>query len=149
MNATELLKSDHDKVNKLFTQFEGANSERTKRDLCKEIVQELKVHTQIEEEIFYPAVRKQGRLEDLLREAHEEHGKVKQLISKMEGLEPSDREYDSTMREIKQDVEHHVREEEGKMFPKVEQQMASELQSLGTQLQERKQKLLSSKAMAS
>lgn len=148
MKATELLKSDHAKVNELFSQFEGASSEQSKRELCETIVQELKVHTQIEEEIFYPAVRKQAGLEDVVQEAREEHGELKQLISKLEELEPSDREYDSTMREIKQDVEHHVGEEEGEMFPKVEQQMTSELQSLGTQLQERKQQLLSSKAMA-
>lgn len=146
MKATELLKSDHDNVKKLFGQFEGAGSEQNKRDLGEKIVQELKVHTQVEEEIFYPAVRKQAGLEDLVREAREEHGEVKQLISKVEGLEPSDREYDSTMREIKQDVEHHVREEEEEMFPKVEQQMANELESLGAQLQERKQQLLSTKA---
>lgn len=146
MKATQLLKSDHDNVNKLFGQFEGSGSERNKRDLGEKIVQELKVHTQIEEEIFYPAVRKHPGLEELVREAREEHAEVKQLISKVEGPEASDREYDSIMREIREDVEHHVREEEEEMFPKVEQQMANELESLGTQLQERKQQLLSTKA---
>jgi hemerythrin superfamily protein len=137
VRATELLKQDHTKVKQLFTEFQGSQSRRIGDTIC----QELEVHAAVEEEIFYPAAQaKGGELASMVREGIQEHQKAKSLIAEIRSAS-DDGQYRSKLNELQQNIEHHVQEEEGELFPKVEQQMASEADQLGQQMQERKQAL--------
>lgn len=111
-DAIALLKDDHRKVEKLFKEFEGAKGEGRKERLARQICLELSVHTAIEEEIFYPAC--QGTVEeDLLRESYVEHDAAKVLIAEIEaGQGERDEFFDSKMKVLQEEIEHHVEEEE-------------------------------------
>lgn len=149
MDALTLLKEDHDTVRSMFEQFRTAaeNGDQSKiKDLAGQIFHELEVHTEIEERIFYPAVRDAGggELDDLTDESNEEHHVVDLLIAEVRGMSPSDDRFKAKMTVMMENVEHHAKEEEDEMFPKVRELMdESRLQDLGAQLQEEKQKLQS------
>jgi hypothetical protein len=110
-DAIALLKQDHRKVEDLFEQFEKARGDGRKEKLALEICQELTIHTIIEEEIFYPALEGKAD-EDLLKESFVEHDAAKVLIAEIEAGEPSDEFYDAKMKVLKEEIEHHVEEEE-------------------------------------
>lgn len=111
MDAITLLREDHRKVEDLFKQFEKATGDGRKPKLALEICKELTIHTIIEEEIFYPAI--EGKVdEDLLKESFVEHDAAKVLIAEIEAGEPSDEFYDSKVKVLKEQIEHHVEEEE-------------------------------------
>ncbi|MGV3577420.1 hemerythrin domain-containing protein [Brevundimonas sp.] len=111
MDAVALLKADHRKVEDLFEQFEKARSPERKQKLALEACLELKVHTAIEEEIFYPACR--SRIEDdLLNEAYVEHDGAKLLINEIEAMSPEDDFYEAKVKVLSEEIEHHVEEEE-------------------------------------
>jgi hemerythrin superfamily protein len=111
MDAVALLKADHRKVEDLFAKFEAAKSDGKKRALAEQICLELTVHTQIEEEIFYPAC--EGKVEeDLLKEAYVEHDSAKVLIAEIEAGGPDDAFYDAKVKVLSEMIEHHVKEEE-------------------------------------
>ena len=110
-DAIALLKADHRKVEDLFAQFEKATSSSRKQQLAHEICTELKIHTLIEEEIFYPALR--GKIEDdTLDEAHVEHDGAKVLINDIEAGAPEDDFYDAKVKVLSEEIKHHVHEEE-------------------------------------
>jgi hypothetical protein len=110
-DAITLLREDHRKVEDLFKQFEKATGDGRKERLAREICLELSVHTALEEEIFYPAC--EGVVEeDLLKESFVEHDAAKVLIAEIEAGEPSDDFYDSKVKVLKEEIEHHVEEEE-------------------------------------
>jgi hypothetical protein len=110
-DAIALLKEDHRKVEELFEQFEKAKGDGRKEKLALEICKELTIHTIIEEEIFYPAI--EGKVEeDLLKESFVEHDAAKVLIAEIEAGEPSDEFYDAKVKVLKEEIEHHVEEEE-------------------------------------
>jgi hypothetical protein len=110
-DAIALLKEDHRKVEDLFEQFEKAKGEGRKEKLALEICKELTIHTIIEEEIFYPAI--EGKVEeDLLKESFVEHDAAKVLIAEIETGGPSDEFYDAKVKVLKEEIEHHVEEEE-------------------------------------
>ncbi len=110
-DAIALLKADHRKVEGLFEQFEKASGDGRKEKLAKKICTELKVHTMIEEEIFYPIFR--GKIEDdLLDEAYVEHDGAKVLINDIEAGGPDDDFYDAKVKVLSEEIEHHVKEEE-------------------------------------
>ena len=110
-DAIALLKEDHRKVEDLFEQFEKANGDGRKEKLALEICKELTIHTIIEEEIFYPSI--EGKVEeDLLKESFVEHDAAKVLIAEIEAGGPSDEFYDAKMKVLKEEIEHHVEEEE-------------------------------------
>jgi hypothetical protein len=110
-DAIALLKADHRKVEGLFEQFEKAASENKKQNLAHEICTELKIHTMIEEEIFYPAFR--GKIEDdTLDEAYVEHDGAKVLINDIENSEASADFYDAKVKVLSEEIKHHVHEEE-------------------------------------
>jgi len=110
-DAIALLKADHRKVEDLFEQFEKAKSPDRKRQLCREICTELKIHTMIEEEIFYPALR--GKIEDdTLDEAYVEHDGAKVLVNDLETASPEDDFYDAKVTVLSEEIKHHVKEEE-------------------------------------
>lgn len=111
MDAIAMLKADHRKVEDLFEQFEKARSGDRKQALAGQICLELKVHTVIEEEIFYPAC--EGKVEaDLLKEAYVEHDGAKTLINEIEAASPDDDFYDAKVKVLSEMIEHHVKEEE-------------------------------------
>ena len=111
MDAIALLKADHRTVEDLFEQFEKATGQARKEKLAKQICMELKVHTIIEEEIFYPACR--GKIEDdLLNEAYVEHDSAKTLINEIEAGSPDEAFYDAKVKVLSEAIEHHVEEEE-------------------------------------
>ena len=111
MDAIAMLKADHRKVEEIFEQFEKATSKAKKQQLAKQACLELKVHTVIEEEIFYPACRGQIE-EDLLNEAYVEHDSAKQLINEIEAGGPEEDFYDAKVKVLSEMIEHHVKEEE-------------------------------------
>lgn len=118
-DAIALLKADHRKVEELFAKFENTNGKATKRKLAEQICNELKVHTLLEEEIFYPAF--QGKIEeDTLAEAFVEHDGAKVLVNDILASSPDDEYYEAKVKVLSEEIEHHVKEEEsGKegMFP--------------------------------
>lgn len=142
-DAIQLLKEDHRKVEDLFGQFEKAKGDGRKQKLALEICTELKIHSMIEEEIFYPAC--EGKIEqDLLKEALVEHDSAKVLIAEIESGEPSDEFYDSKVKVLKEQIEHHVEEEEkGKdsIFGQV-READIDLKQLGEKIATRKQELM-------
>lgn len=110
-DAIALLKEDHRKVEELFEQFEKSKGDGRKQKIALQICTELMIHTIIEEEIFYPAC--EGKVEeDLIKESVVEHDAAKALIAEIEAGEPSDEFYDAKVKVLKEEIEHHVEEEE-------------------------------------
>jgi len=145
MDAIELLLSDHRKVDGLFQQFEkGGNSEEFTR-LFAQLSDELTVHSQIEEEIFYPAAREAMSDEDMIDEAVVEHAAAKDLIAEIEMMEPGEDLFDAKVKVLSEQIEHHVEEEEKEMFPKL-QKTDMDMRALGLRMAERKKELMSSMA---
>ena len=143
MRATELLRTDHAAVKRLFTELHQAprgDAERRQK-LLDTIADELEIHTKIEEELFYPALRKVSGSVD---EAETEHREVSSLIGDVEGRDPASDEFVVKLRELQRKVEHHVAEEEGGMFADAERLGAAELDRLGREMAERKQTLKTS-----
>ncbi len=135
MDATKLLKQQHDEVKALFQQFEGAEEEGEKQELFEQIADDLAAHAEIEEKIFYPAVYV-GPLKEKLREALEEHLSAKRVIADLLEMEPSDEQFEAKMSVLEELVEHHVEEEETELFPLVLQNFArEELEALGEQME--------------
>lgn len=118
MNAIELLESQHRDVEKLFSQIEKAKSKDDKAALFEEIADSLAIHAAIEEHHFYPAV-KAKRTEDILLESLEEHLGIKRVLADLLKTEADDDTFDAKIKVLKEQVEHHVEEEEGDLFPKV------------------------------
>jgi hemerythrin superfamily protein len=157
MDAIELLKRDHQTVTELFHRFNGGGgltgivnrftgkvSDRQRRTAAEQICRELEAHTRIEEEIFYPAVRALGdeRLSGLVDEAKKEHATVKQQVAQIRRGIGKDPDLQAKMNELQSNVDHHVREEENEMFPRVEVAMDQvRRDELGRELQSRKRSL--------
>lgn len=141
-DAIALLKADHRKVRDLFEKFESARS-RSKQAIAEEICKELKIHTVIEEEIFYPALR--GKVEETtLNEAFVEHDGAKVLVNDIMAGGPDDEFYDAKIKVLSEEIRHHVREEEKPregMFAQA-REAGVDLVALRDQLAERKQELL-------
>ncbi len=142
MNAIDVLKEDHDYVKKAYRRFEKMDHEDLEavQAMVEQVCAALKVHTKIEEEIFYPAVRRKLKDKDLLEEAEVEHASAKALIRQLERMKPRDPKYIATFTVLCEYVEHHVKEEENEMFPKV-RRAGLNLAALGKKLMERKARL--------
>jgi hypothetical protein len=143
MDATHLLIEDHRTVEELFEQFEKASGDGRKEKLARQICTELKVHTLLEEEIFYPALR--GRIEDDdLDEAYVEHDGAKILINEIEAGGPDDDFYEAKVKVLMEQVEHHIEEEEKSRGNLFQQARASgvDLEALGRQMAARKRELM-------
>ena len=142
-DATALLREDHRKVEKLFKEFEDAKGEGRKEKLAHEIALELSVHAAIEEEIFYPAC--EGKVdEDLLKESYVEHDAAKLLIAEIEdGKGESDEFFDSKVKVLQEQIEHHVEEEEKPKSGLFAQARDADidLKALGEKLAARKEEL--------
>jgi hemerythrin superfamily protein len=148
-DAVALLAEDHKTVDKIFKEFErltkNGGSEAKKAELVRNACAALTVHAQIEEDLFYPAMYDAIDAEDELDEAEVEHATIKSLVSQLEEMEPGDELYDATFTVLAEYVRHHVKEEEGEIFPKAKK-ADLDLHALGEQLLERKRALESSSA---
>jgi hemerythrin superfamily protein len=143
MDAIALLKQDHRTVEELFEQFEKASGDGRKEKLARQICLELSVHATIEEEIFYPAC--EGKVdEDLLKESYVEHDAAKVMIAEIMAGEPSDEFYDSKVKVLQEEIEHHVEEEERRLEGLFSQARKADLDmdELGAQLAARKEQLV-------
>ena len=117
-DAIALLKSDHEAVSHLFAEYEKTRSVANKKALVAQICTALSVHAQIEEEIFYPAVKAALKDKLLVPEATVEHAGVKDLIAQLKGVEPDGEMFDAKVKVLSEYVKHHVKEEQNEMFPK-------------------------------
>jgi hemerythrin-like domain-containing protein len=134
MDAFELLKADHRKVAELFDLLEAASGKR-KLDVFKRIKNELEVHTHIEETIFYPALEKPEETHDLTLEAYEEHSVVKTLLAELSGAKSVSDEWQAKAKVLRENVEHHVDEEENGLFDKADDALSDEeIESLGQRM---------------
>jgi hemerythrin superfamily protein len=144
-NAVEMLKHDHAQVKDLFRQYEAAGDRayQKKQRIAEEVFTALEVHTTLEEELFYPAMKRKADQDgkDLVAEAIEEHHVVTTLMDELKGLDPKDERYDAKFTVLMENVEHHIEEEEGEMFPEAEEVLGDRLERLSQQMQERKQQL--------
>src|SRR3954468_4700995 len=143
MDATHLLAEDHRKVEGLFEQFEKAGGDGRKEKIARQICMELKIHTMIEEEIFYPALR--GKIDDDdLDEAYVEHDGAKILVNEIEAGGPDEEFYEAKVKVLQEQIEHHVKEEEKQQGNIFQQARATDvdLEALGQQMAARKQELM-------
>ena len=143
-DAIALLTQDHKAVQKIFKEFDklkqnGGDADE-KSELVKRACQELTIHAQIEEEIFYPAIRDGIEDEDLMDEAEVEHASAKELISQLESMDPSNDLYDARFTVLGEYINHHVKEEQDEMFPKAKKAKL-DLIALGEDMAQRKQEL--------
>ncbi|MEO8767311.1 MAG: hemerythrin domain-containing protein [Nitrosospira sp.] len=142
-NAIKLLIEDHAKVKKLFKEFEKHcknESAEGKDEIATQICKELTVHTQLEEEIFYPAAREAIHDDDLMNEALVEHGSAKELIAQIQAMKSHDPMFAPVVRVLGEYINHHVEEEQNELFPKVEKSKI-DLEELGAEMASRKEEL--------
>jgi len=165
MDAIEMLTNDHNTVRELFKKFNGGGgvtglvrrtigsvSNRERQQALRRACTELKVHTRIEEEIFYPAVTALGdeELVKQVKEALREHAKVKQEVSRLQDARADEPGVDERMADLERDVEHHASEEENEMFPRLEELMPEkERRDLATRMRALKQRTSASKGTRS
>lgn len=143
-DAIALLKSQHDDVKAMFDKYEelGERAHVSKKKLAAEICEALIMHTTIEEEIFYPALRATSKeMEDMLDEAFVEHASAKDLIAQVQEMGPEEDYYDAKVKVLGEYVSHHVEEEEDEMFPKV-RKLKLDLESMGAEMAARRDELL-------
>jgi len=165
MHAIKLLKADHARVQELFRHYEKAGGQH--REIAEQIFTELEMHTTLEEELFYPALRDRVKPEtrelapptaeeetedeaadvmaedeDLVTEALEEHREVKSLIATLRTLDPRDAQFQTTFAELREGVEGHVGMEEDELMPDTEAVLGDELERLGRQMEERQEQLM-------
>ncbi len=144
MNALDLLKKQHEEVSKLFKKYDklGEEEAEEKQELFEQIADRLAAHATIEEKFFYPSIKTEDT-EDIVREALEEHLSVKRLISDLLDMEPDDEAFDAKMQVLREQIEHHVEEEEDDMFKKVRKECSKEqLEDLGLQMEDEYEELM-------
>jgi hypothetical protein len=140
-DAIKLLKDDHKEVKAWFKEYEDLDEDADKQALADKICLALTVHTQIEEDIYYPATREAIDDDDLLDEAEVEHASAKQLIAEIQAMKAGDRLFDAKVTVLGEYIDHHVEEEEGEMFPE-RRDSDLDLKALGIQMAARKQELM-------
>lgn len=141
LDATDLLQRDHRQVESWFHACESLSDEQQKADLIQRICMALKVHTQIEEEIFYPRARAETGEQGLIQEAINEHAEVKQLVTEIEQRQAQGQDCTEQLEAMRQAVQHHVQEEENELFPKV-RNADIDLFALGSELATRRSELM-------
>ena len=142
MDAIAMLKADHDKVKQLLTRLEDTTERavKTRAELFATIKGELTVHEIIEEEIFYPELKAHPKAKDIVLEGYEEHHVVDTVMAELEDLPVDDESWGAKAKVMKENVEHHIEEEEGEMFTKARSVFdAAELDDLGRRMEARKE----------
>jgi hemerythrin superfamily protein len=151
-DACDLLDTDHRAVKRMFKEYEELTSSRgrsvaqKKMELARQICHELTVHAQIEEEIFYPALRGALKETDRVAEAEVEHQSAKDLIAQIEAMDAADEMFDAKVTVLGEYVDHHVKEERNEMFPKARAARKLDLVAMREQLMERKEELMGAMA---
>jgi hemerythrin superfamily protein len=142
VDAIQLLKNDHRKVEKIFSDIEKGNGSR--EQLFKELATELTVHAEIEEKLFYPAAKDADPTRDLVLESYEEHKQVKMVLSDLEQADKKTEHWMAGLKVLMEDVQHHVKEEENELFPKVKDKVLSkeQLEDLGSRMEQLKMQQL-------
>ena len=142
MDALKLLKQDHDEVKKMLYDLESTTerAEKTRTEGLATLKSELEVHEAIEEEIFYPALKEHPKAKDIVLEGYEEHHVVDEIMGELEATDVSDETWGAKFLVMKENIEHHIEEEEGEMFKQARQVFSkSELEELGTRMEQRKE----------
>jgi hemerythrin-like domain-containing protein len=142
MDAIAMLKADHDKVKKLLDELESTTERgvKTRAELFATIKGELTIHEVIEEEIFYPALKDHPKAKDIVLEGYQEHHVVDLLMGELEDLDVADETWGAKAVVMKENIEHHIEEEEGEMFPQARQVFdRQELEDLGARMATRKE----------
>ncbi len=148
-NAIAMLKADHQKVKHLFDEFEKTDESEKQRQIAEEAIKELKIHTVLEEELFYPAVRNAIQDdENIMNEAQEEHHVAKMLIAELEKMSGGDDQYQAKFMVLAESVRHHIKEEEGDMLPEA-RKTDVDFKALGEQMKQRKEELMNGEIPAS
>ncbi len=139
MNAFTLLKSDHEKVAGILKKIEETTerAEKTREELFTTLKSELDLHAEVEEKIFYPALENAEESRDITLEAYEEHRLVKQLLGELEAEPKNQEEWTAKFTVLKENIEHHVEEEEGELFKKARKVLSEEeIDELGTRMEQ-------------
>jgi Hemerythrin HHE cation binding domain len=151
MDAMSLLKEDHEKVKKILGELESTTERgvKTREELFTKVKQELVVHEAIEEEIFYPALKEHPKTKEIALEGYEEHHVVDTVMAEIEGVAYDDEKWGAKFKVMKENLEHHIEEEEGEMFKQARQVFdEDELAQLGESMLARKQELIRQQASA-
>ena len=147
-DACDLLDADHRAVKRMFKEYEELTGSRArsaaqkKMDLARQICHELTVHAQIEEELFYPALREVLKDTDMLAEAEVEHQTAKDLIAQIEGMGEADEMFDAKVKVLGEYIDHHVKEEKNEIFPKARSARKLDLIAMRDELMARKEELM-------
>jgi hemerythrin-like domain-containing protein len=142
MNALDLLKHDHDRIKPLLSELKETTdrAEKTRSELFSRIKEELTVHEIIEEEIFYPTLKKHPKAKEIVLEGYEEHDVVSRLMGELDGMDPTDEAFGPKAKVMAENIEHHIEEEEGEMFKQARDIFgADELDALGERMASRKE----------
>ena len=145
MDAIQLLKDDHDAMKKMLSDLESTTERgtKTREALFAKVREELTVHEAIEEEIFYPALKEHPKAKELVLEAYEEHGVVDMIMAEIEGVPFDDERWGAKFTVMKENIEHHIEEEEKEMFKQARDVFdRDELEALGERMMSRKRQLL-------
>lgn len=142
MDAISLLRADHDKVKKMLAEGEETTerAEKTRTELFEKLKAEMLIHERIEEEIFYPALKSHPKAEEIVLEGYEEHHVVDEIMGELEATDVTDETWGAKFKVMKENIEHHIEEEEGEMFKTARGVFeADELEQLGARMLELKQ----------
>jgi hypothetical protein len=149
MDAITLLKADHDKVSGIFAKLEETTERaaKTREELFGQLKQELDVHAHIEETIFYPVLKQEAETREVTMEGFEEHHVIKTLLKELEPMSVETEQWTAKLKVLKENVEHHVEEEEGEMFKGAREVLSKEqLEDLGARMEAEKKRQLQQKS---
>lgn len=141
MDAISLLKDDHDRVKKMLAEGEGTTerAEKGRSELFARLRADMVIHERIEEEIFYPALKDHPKAKDIVLEGYEEHHVVDEIMGELEATPVTDEQWGAKFKVMKENIEHHIEEEEGEMFKQARQVFSTdELEALGARMLELK-----------
>jgi hypothetical protein len=141
MEATKLLKKDHDEVKKILEKLDSTTERgvKTREQLFTKLKTEMQIHETIEEEIFYPALKEHPKAKEVVLEGYEEHHVVDNIMGEISSTPYDDETWAAKFSVIKENIEHHIQEEEGEMFKTARQVLSkSELEALGARMEQRK-----------
>ena len=144
LNAIEMLIEDHSKVRSLYEEYQQTEDTRQKKKIIQQVLQELDVHAALEEEIFYPAVKRKADEEarSQVAEAVEEHHVVHLLIGELKEMGTLNEKYEAKFKVLMENVEHHVREEEEEMLPHAQEILGPDVEKLTARMEKRKEELM-------
>ena len=143
MDPIQMLTEDHQRVKTLFGQYEQAANAQQKQQIAQNVFQELTIHSVLEKDIFYPAVREKGNQEDkqLVEHSYHDHAEAEKVIAQLKSMEASDPKYDQLFFKLRDSVLEHAQEEEDQMFPDAKKELGQDLPRLGQEMQRAKQDL--------